>query len=155
MVVLREVVDRAGAGGDLQAAADAVVAEHRTRRERVPGFGHRVHNKDPRTDRLFAIAAELGFHTVYDDAAQAVEKALNTDPGKAIPMNLDGVIAAILSGLGLPWELANPLFMTSRFVGITMQAWEEHSRFRPMRKIYLDKWVYDGPSLRDVPGAQA
>lgn len=151
MLVLQEVVDRAGEGGDVEQAAAELVAEWRARNERLPGFGHRVHNRDPRTDRLFDIAAELGFHTVYDDAAKAVEKALNDDPAKAIPMNLDGVIAALLCGLGVPPELANPLFMTSRFVGVTMQAYEERSRYRPMRKIYLDRWAYDGPDLRDVP----
>lgn len=152
MLVLQEVVARSKAS-DIATAANALVAEWRARHERLPGFGHRVHATDPRTARLFAIAAELGFHTVYDDAARAVEAALNDDPAKAIPMNLDGVIAAILCGLGLPPELANPLFMTSRFVGITMQAYEEHSRYRPMRKIYLDRWEYDGPALRTPPGA--
>jgi citrate synthase len=150
MLVLQDVVSR---GGDLQTAANTVVAEWKARGVRIPGFGHRVHAEDPRTSRLFAIAEELGFHTVYDDAARAVEAALNTNPAKAIPMNLDGAIAAILCGLDLPAELANPLFMSARFVGITMQAYEEHSRYRPMRKIYLDKWQYDGPELRTVPGA--
>jgi citrate synthase len=152
MLVLEEVVANS-AESDLATAATALVAEWRSRRERLPGFGHRVHDKDPRTSRLFSIAADLGFHTVYDDAARAVEAALNDDPAKPIPMNLDGAIAAIFCGLGLPSELANPLFMTARFVGITMQAYEEHSRHRPMRKIYLDRWQYDGPALRTVPGA--
>lgn len=152
MLVLQEVVERSETS-DLQAAANDLVAEWRARHERIPGFGHRVHATDPRTARLFGIAEELGFHTVYDDAARAVEAALNDDPAKPIPMNLDGVIAAILCGLRLPAELANPLFMSSRFVGITMQAYEEHSRYRPMRKIYLDKWEYDGPALRPVPGS--
>ncbi len=150
MIILQEVVERAESS-DVETAAKEVVAERRARRERIPGFGHRVHSTDPRTARLFGIAEDLGFHTVYDDAAKAVEAALNDNPDKAIPMNLDGVIAAIFCGLGLPPELANPLFMTSRFVGITMQAFEEHDRYRPMRKIYLDRWEYDGPELRPVP----
>jgi citryl-CoA lyase len=153
MLVLEEVVERS-AGSDLVTAARDLVAEWRARHQRVPGFGHRVHQEDPRTGRLFAIAESLGFHTVYDDAARAVEQALNDDPAKPIPMNLDGAIAAILCGLSLPPELANPLFMTSRFVGITMQAFEERTRYRPMRKIYLDRWEYDGHPLREVAGAK-
>lgn len=151
MLVLEDVV-KAAAEGDLQSAADELVAVWRERGERIPGFGHRVHAEDPRTSRLFSIAADLGFHTIYDDAARAVEAALNQNPAKRIPMNLDGAIAAILCGLGMPPELANPLFMTSRFVGITMQAYEEHSRFRPMRKILIDKWEYDGEPIRHLPG---
>lgn len=154
MLILQDVVARAEGLG-LDEAAQQVVAEWRGRRERLPGFGHRVHAKDPRSDRLFGIAAELGFHTVYDDAARAVEAALNDSPDKRIPINLDGVIAAILCGLGLPPELANPLFMTARFVGLTMQAYEECTRYRPMRKIYIDRWVYDGVDVREVPETSA
>lgn len=150
MLVLEEVVERS-VGVGLEAAAREVVSDWRSRGERLPGFGHRVHAKDPRGDRLFGIAADLGFHTIYDDAARAVEAALNDQPSKTIPINLDGVIAALLCGLELPPELANPLFMTSRFVGLTMQAYEEHARYRPMRKIYADRWVYDGVEVRDVP----
>jgi citrate synthase len=162
MVILREVVQRARIEADpaenelpakhLAAAAVAVVAEWRARGERLPGFGHRVHATDPRTDRLFEITDELGFHSVYQEAARAVERALNDRPDKRIPMNLDGAIAALFCALELPAELANPLFMTARFVGITQQAFEEHTRFRPMRKIDLSAWVYDGPALRTVPG---
>jgi citrate synthase len=152
MLVLQDVVRRAD-GGDLAAAAAEVVGEWRARHERIPGFGHRVHAVDPRTARLFAVAERLGFHTVYDDAARAVEDQLST-PAKPIPMNLDGVIAAVLCGLEFPAELANPLFMTARFVGITMQAYEERTRYRPMRKINVEAWAYDGEPLRDLPGAR-
>ncbi len=155
MLVLEDVISRAGDGGDLQATAAELVGEWRSRRERIPGFGHRVHAQDPRTARLHAIADGLGFHTRYDEAARAVERALNDNPDKPIPMNLDGAIASILCGLGLPAELANPLFMTSRFVGITMQAYEETSRYRPMRKILIDKWEYDGEPVRHLPAVQA
>jgi citrate synthase len=154
MTVLRQVIaaaDESADSDDLTAAAARVAAEWRRQGLRIPGFGHRVHAKDPRTDRLFAIADELGFSTRYDDAARAMATVLTEHSGKPIPMNLDGAIAAILCGLGYPQELANPLFMISRFVGITMQAYEEHTRQRPMRKIYLDRFAYDGVDVRQVP----
>jgi citrate synthase len=151
MEILEDVVARHRKGKDLEKSAAEVVGEWREHGMRLPGFGHRVHSVDPRTDRLFTIAHDLQFLTVYEDAARAVEAALNTDPAKAIPMNLDGAIAAILCGLGFPATLANPLFMISRFVGITMQAYEERTRQRPMRRIRIDRYVYDGPPLRDLP----
>ena len=151
MEVLEDVVARHASGLSVADAAHEMATEWRARGERVPGFGHRVHLVDPRTARLFAIAEELGFHTVYDDAAIAVEHALGELAGKPIPMNLDGAIAAVLCGLEFPVDLANPFFMISRFVGITMQAYEEHMRYRPMRKIYADRWEYDGVPLRTVP----
>ena len=151
MEVLQDVVARHASGSDMSEAARDVAKEWRQRGDRIPGFGHRVHSKDPRTSRLFQIAESLGFHTVYDDAAIAVEAALTELSDKGIPMNLDGAIAAVLCGLEFPVDLANPLFMISRFVGITMQAHEEHSRYRPMRKIYADRFEYDGEPLREVP----
>lgn len=151
MEVLEDVVRRHANGTELAEAAREVSREWRQRGERVPGFGHRVHGTDPRTARLFDIAESLGGHTVYDDAARALETALSELGEKRIPMNLDGAIAAILCGLEFPADLANTLFMTSRFVGITMQAYEEHSRYRPMRKIHPDRFEYDGEPLREVP----
>jgi citrate synthase len=151
MTVLEDVMARAQQGGSVDLAAEEVVREWRARGDRIPGFGHRVHATDPRTQRLFALAEALGFHTPYDDAARAIEAALTAQSHKPIPMNLDGAIAAVLCGLGFPSELANPLFMISRFVGITMQAYEETTRHRPMRKIYPDRFHYDGVELREVP----
>lgn len=150
MEVLQDVVDRSDAGATLSEAAREVVAEWRGRGERIPGFGHRVHATDPRTARLFALADELGFASRYADAATAVEAALTDAAGRPIPMNLDGAIAAILCHLGIHPALANPLFMTARFVGITLQAFEERTRQRPMRKIDLARFRYDGPALRDL-----
>jgi citrate synthase len=150
MEVLRDVVARHQGGAEVAEAAAAVVSRWRDRGDRVPGFGHRVHSADPRTARLLGIADSLGFRTVYDDAAREVEAALTRTCGKSIPMNLDGAIAAVLCGLDFPAELANPLFMASRFVGISMQAYEERTRHRPMRRIHADRFQYDGVPLREI-----
>src|SRR5919205_1046683 len=49
------------AGGDLDAYCRGVVAEHRTAKKPIPGFGHPFHKPDdPRPPRLFEIAAEAG-----------------------------------------------------------------------------------------------
>lgn len=147
MAVLQDVVDRHEAGDTLQEAARKLVADWRARGERIPGFGHRVHGVDPRVARLFDIADELGFRTIYQDAARAIEQALN-DSNKRIPMNLDGAIAAIFCGTAIPVGLANSIFMVARYVGLNAQAYEEKTRMRPMRKIRPDLYRYDGPSLR-------
>jgi citrate synthase len=48
-------------GGDLDAYCRQVLAEHRASRRALPGFGHPFHKPDdPRTPRLFAVAAEAG-----------------------------------------------------------------------------------------------
>ena len=47
-------------GVDAQTAAREKMAEFRAQKRRVPGYGHRVHTNDPRTQRLFALAEEAG-----------------------------------------------------------------------------------------------
>ena len=63
MEMIAAVVERTGDGGDaeLAAAADETVTAQRAAGHRLPGFGHRQHKvSDPRIDRLFAIAREVG-----------------------------------------------------------------------------------------------
>lgn len=151
MSILDDVVARHRAGATLAEAARDLVGEWRDRGERVLGFGHRVHPVDPRVERLFGITAELGFRSVYIDAAREIERALNDRPEKPIPMNLDGAIAAVFCGIGLPASMANSLFMIARYVGLNAQAHEEQARMRPMRRIEPDHVVYDGPALRHLP----
>lgn len=151
MEIFEDVVARHRAGAALATAASDVVEEWRSRNERVLGFGHRIHPVDPRVARLFEIAGELGFHSVYVEAAREVERALNDKAAKPIPMNLDGAIAAIFCGIGLPASMGNSMFMIARYVGLNAQAHEEQTRMRPMRRIQPDRSVYDGPALRHLP----
>src|SRR6218665_981500 len=52
--------------------ARAIVADHRSRKEIVPGLGHPLHKPiDPRTPRLFQIAAENGLSGHYVAVVQA------------------------------------------------------------------------------------
>ena len=54
--------------------------------ERMPGFGHRYHTKDPRTARLFELAREAGVDGEHMKAARAVEKAFATMQRKLCPL---------------------------------------------------------------------
>ena len=43
--------------------AQAIVADHRTRKAAIPGIGHPIHKPiDPRTPRLFQLAKEQGYY---------------------------------------------------------------------------------------------
>src|SRR5436189_3074128 len=81
-------------------AAARTIASIRDAGERMPGFGHRYHTKDPRTARLFELAREAGVEGVHMQAARAVEKAF-ADAKKSLPINVDGAIGAILADLGM------------------------------------------------------
>jgi len=146
---LAEVIARADADGcSLDDAADRVLADYKARRVRVAGFGHRVHTNDPRTARLFELAAEAGVAARHIDAAKAVERALERQGGKRLPINVDGAIGAVLAGLGFEPEVMNGFFILARTAGLIAQAREEMTRERPMRRIDPEKREYDGPRAR-------
>ena len=84
--------------------------------DRMPGFGHRYHTKDPRTARLFELAREAGVDGAHMKAARAVEKSF-ADAKKALPINVDGAIGAILADLGMNPAAFNGIFMIARTPG--------------------------------------
>lgn len=147
--VLQRVMAAHAEGVSIAAAAKSVVDENLAAGERVPGFGHRVHDSDPRVDRLFQIALDEGVDQRYVEAAQAVSVALEEAKGRRFPMNLDTAIAAVLLPYLNPGQILG-VFMASRFCGIYTQALEEQTRMKPMRRIEPSQWVYDGSPRRPV-----
>jgi len=139
--------EEAGAGAALDAVAAAEVARVKASGERISGFGHRVHTKDPRTARLLELAAEAGLMEAagtHIGAARAIERAFAAI-GKPLPINVDGAIAAILSDLGMDPGVFNGIFMISRTPGLVAHVIEEKRREKPMRRIDPVNHAYDGP----------
>lgn len=153
MDAIREVARRAASGGNspeaLDSAADKVVSDWREAGRRISGFGHRQHKtRDPRLDRLFGMAREAGLPGLHIAAAEALARALQRSTGKSLPINIDGVIAAILGEIGFPASLSNALFIVARMAGILAQVNEELSEMPPMRRIDPIDHNYVGPSER-------
>jgi citrate synthase len=158
MELYREIDAEAGPQGDLVQAATRVIERHRDAGEKiVPGFGHRFHPVDPRTEPLFSLVARaVEQHAVsgrWASIGRAVEQALAALKKRHIPMNIDGITAVIFCELGFEPELGRGLFILSRSVGILAHAWEQKQRGRrimgPMpREI---PYRYRGPARRDVP----
>ena len=120
--------------------------------ENPPGFGHRFHTRDPRAARLFQMALELEAEAEHIQMIRAVENELHGKPGKeALPVNIDGAIAAVCGDIGIPPAIANALFIISRVPGIAAHADEERVRQQPMRQIDPKEHLYDGPSERRLP----
>jgi citrate synthase len=83
---------------------------------------------------------------------RAVEVVMAELPdGHALPVNIDGAIAAVCGDIGIPPEIANALFIISRVPGIAAQAHEELERERPMRQIDPAEHLYDGAGERRLP----
>jgi succinyl-CoA synthetase alpha subunit len=130
-------------------AARQTLAAMRETGERMPGFGHRVHTKDPRTARLFELAREAGVDGIHMQAARAVEKAF-ADAKKSLPINVDGAIGAILADLGMDPAAFNGIFMIARTPGLLAHVIEEQKREKPMRRIDPVNHGYDGPPPRSL-----
>jgi len=148
---LKKIADRATSESiSLDEAAARTLAEMREAGERMPGFGHRLHSKDPRTARLFELAREAGVDGVHMKAARAVEKSF-ADAKKALPINVDGAIGAILADLGMDPAAFNGIFMIARTPGLVAHVLEEQTREKPMRRIDPVNHGYDGPAPRNIP----
>ena len=131
-----------------EAASRSLVAM-REAGERMPGFGHRLHTKDPRTTRLFELAREAGVDGTHMQAARAVEKAFAAAK-KSLPINVDGAIGAILGDLGMNPAAFNGIFMIARTPGLVAHIMEEQTREKPMRRIDPVNQGYDGPPPRKI-----
>jgi len=112
--------------------ANNIVNYYSNNNEKVPGFGHRYHTKDPRGVKLMELATEedcIGKHTKL---ALAIEKILSEKKG--IYINLDGANGAILSDMGFSSSLGIGMFMIGRIPGIIAHVNEEITKKEGFRK---------------------
>ncbi len=147
----RILQDRGKRPDEVSSIAKELVSEFIYKRRRIPGFGHRLHETDPRTVKLFQIAKDLNFLGRYMELAQAVEVELSNSLGKKLPINVDGAIAAVISDMGFDWRVGKGFFLISRVAGLVAHAYEEMTREKPMRKLGDWNFEYDGPKRRDIP----
>lgn len=151
MRLLREAVAlRRERGQKSLEVAREVVAEYRALGRRLPGFGHRLHTADPRTDRLLALAKEEGLAGEYVEMAWAVQQALREALGRELPLNVDGAIAALLCEMELPPEVGNGFFALSRLVGLIAHVYDEQAHYPPLRQISPAAERYSGPAERSL-----
>ncbi len=153
MQLLHEGLQLVRGGRSYRDAAAHVLKRFVESGETPPGFGHRYHTRDPRTARLFQMALELEVEAEHIQMIRAIEMVLH-DPrsgAKAVPINIDGAIAALCGDLGIPPAAANAMFIISRIPGIAAHAQEEREREPPMRQIDPKDYLYDGPSERRPP----
>jgi len=123
--------------------------------EKLPGFGHQLHDDDPRVRRLYQLAQDLveegeitgNYLKIAEEYRLQLEKWKN----KKITMNIDGVSAAIQCELFIPAEAAKGIFALSRGMGILAHAFEEMQNGVLIKGPCpnRDELVqYSGPSIR-------
>lgn len=107
------------------AAAQHVVTVGLHKYQRLPGFGHRVYEVDPRVKPLFDLSRQQNIAIDMIELALAVEGELAKVKGKKICLNIDGALAAVLSGLHFPPLLQRGVFIIARTPGLVAQVYEQ------------------------------
>lgn len=111
---------------DLDAIARDIVARHRQRGQLIGGLGHPIHKPvDPRTTKLFALAAEKGLSGRYVELMELISREASASYGRELPVNATGAIAAIASELEIPWRVTRGLAVMARAIGLVAHLQEE------------------------------
>ena len=99
---------------------------HRAARHAIPGLGHPVHKpSDPRTVRLFALAADNGFFGRHVHLMELIAEEATAAYGRNLPVNATGAIAAIASEMEIPWRICRGLAVMARAIGLVAHLQEE------------------------------
>ncbi|QVN23131.1 citryl-CoA lyase [Burkholderia pyrrocinia] len=114
---------------DLAQLARDTVAAWRERGAAVPGLGHPLHKPvDPRTPRLFEIAARNGLSGDYVTLMQLIGAEAERVSGKSLPINATGAIGAICCEFGFPWRIVRGFGVMARAIGLVGHLAEEAER---------------------------
>ena len=114
---------------DLEKLAVDTVAAWRARGTPIPGLGHPLHKPiDPRTPRLFELAAQNGMSGRYVKLMQLIGAEAERASGKALPINATGAIGAICCEFGFPWRIVRGFGVMARAIGLVGHLLEEGER---------------------------
>jgi citryl-CoA lyase len=134
-------------------AARRLVREHLDAGRLVPGLGHPNHKDfDPRAEALAAVAVAEGTWGAAGDFYRTVRAVTEAESGRQLPVNIDGMLACVLTDLGFePRQMAG-LAAIAIMPGIIATVDEEITDGVPLR-IVPDALgsVYTGPPRRSVP----
>jgi citrate synthase len=112
--------------GDGDKVARGIVDVHRRSKTPVPGLGHPLHKPaDPRTTRLFELAAENGFSGRHVRLMELIAAEATAAFGRNLPVNATGAIAAIASEMEFPWRITRGLAVMARAIGLVAHLQEE------------------------------
>ena len=118
---------------------------------RIEGLGHRIHTQDPRRDVLWELSEKAGYAKECVSVSKLITDAFYRVRGMNLPINVDGVIGAIIADMGIDPKLAKAVFVFGRIAGLTAHYYEEINTQPQMRRLAFNRAVYKGPSIREVP----
>jgi len=123
---------------------DQVIRGKLARKEKIPGFGHRVYRtEDPRATHLRQMSRDLGKRagsTAWFDMSERIEALVKSE--KKLNPNVDFYSASTYYTLGIPIDLFTPIFAVSRMSGWTAHILEQYVNNRLIRP----RADYTGPA---------
>src|SRR5438445_4686235 len=123
---LQEALADLPPSADLRELARDIVAAYKKTKQPIAGLGHPIHKPvDPRTIRLFAIAAENGLSGRYVELMNLISEEADRAFGRELPVNATGAIGAILSELESHWRVGRGLADMARAIGLVAHIQEE------------------------------
>lgn len=127
--MLYEALPPGTQGADLDSLAKQAVGAYREAKRIIPGVGHPIHKPiDPRTPRLFQLAAENGMSGDYVKLMQLICAEAERATGKPMPINATGAIGAICCEFGFPWKIVRGFGVMARAIGLVGHILEESER---------------------------
>jgi citrate synthase len=114
---------------------DAYVRGKLARKEKIPGFGHRVYNtEDPRATHLRRMSKELGekaSNRSWFEISERIEAIVRGE--KTLFPNVDFYSASTYYTMGIAVDLYTPIFAVSRISGWTAHVLEQYANNRLIR----------------------
>ncbi len=149
-VFLHELVE-ASKGRDAKQVTIDHIRQMRARKAAIPGFGHPQHaDGDPRANILLKLARERGLTGPYIQMLYTVESVLPEAIGRALPININGAIPAILLEIGFPLSALKSISILARTAGLLAHLREEAER--PIGFVLshnaAEAIIYDGKKSR-------
>jgi citrate synthase len=115
--------------------AEEIVRGKLARKEKIPGFGHRVyHTEDPRATHLRQMSKDLTAKSgepIWYEMSQRIEALVKAD--KKLYANVDFYSASTYHALGIDIDLFTPIFAVSRVSGWTAHVLEQYANNRLIR----------------------
>lgn len=140
-------------GLSLDETARRVVADMRSHKRRIPGFGHPTHKgEDFRATKLWQVAQACGFFGERTRLYRAIHTEFVRSTGKTgICINVDGALACIMMEMGFrPLQMV-AIAALAVLPGIMAHVIEEIEEGVPLRVVLDEDMDYLGPPERALP----
>lgn len=129
--------------------ARQIVTDALQQNGRMAGFGIPAHHADPRSPALLKVAQETGAAGPYTRLLVAMEREVALAKGRPIPINLDGIVAALVLDFGFPMGCAAGFVMIPRSFSTLAHHLEEKGQNTRWRHVPQEHVTYTGPMPAD------